>query len=244
MNQLSVFEKDGILLTDSRDVAEMIGKEHKNLIQSIRSYCEYLGQGNFSQSDFFIQSSYINSQNKEMPCYFLTRKGCDMVANKMTGQKGVLFTAAYVNAFHKMEKHIKGGSKPAISDETKKALAEAKLNNSRARVSSMWMKIAEKVNIPEYQNICASYASKVLAGHEVLPLPEVAEHLYTATEIGQMLGLTANRIGKLANRYGLKTKEYGKTVWDKATNSVKQVECFRYNEKAVNRLREIIETEE
>ena len=30
-----------------------------------------------------------------------------MVANKMTGSKGVLFTAMYVDAFHKMDEHIK-----------------------------------------------------------------------------------------------------------------------------------------
>lgn len=37
----------------------------------------------------------------------LTKKGCEMVANKMTGEKGVLFTAAYVTAFNKMEEHLK-----------------------------------------------------------------------------------------------------------------------------------------
>lgn len=34
-----------------------------------------------------------------MPNYLITKKGCDMIANKMTGRKGVLFTAVYVSAF-------------------------------------------------------------------------------------------------------------------------------------------------
>ena len=120
------------------------------------------------------------------------------------------------------------------------ALAEAKLNNSRARVSSMWMKIAEKISVPEYQNICASYASKALAGHEVIPLPEAVEHYFTATEIGNLLGVSGQRIGKIANEHGMKTDEYGKTVWDKSRYSAKQVETFRYNEKALQRFRELL----
>lgn len=153
MDELKVFEQNGHLLTNSRDVAVMIGKEHNDLMKSIRSYCLYLTEGKISLSDFFIDSTYKDSTGRTLPCYLLTRKGCDMVANKMTGQKGVLFTAAYVNAFHQMEEHIKSKGKTPLPDELKKAMAEAKLNNSRARVSSMRMKIAEKVNIPEYQHI-------------------------------------------------------------------------------------------
>lgn len=75
--------------------------------------------------------------------------------------------------------------------------AEAKLNNSRARLSAMWMKISQQVNIPEYKQICASHAAKVLAGGEVIPLPEKTERYYSATELGQIYGVSANRIGKL-----------------------------------------------
>lgn len=121
------------------------------------------------------------------------------------------------------------------------AEAEAKLNNSRARVSGMWLKIAQLIPAnKEYQNLCASYASKALAGHEVLPLPECTEHLYTATEVGKIFGVSSQRIGKLANNYGLKVEEYGKIVWDKSPYSNKQVEAFRYNDKAITRIGELI----
>ncbi len=50
--------------------------------------------GDFSRVDFFILSTYQDSKGETRPCYLLTKKGCDMVANKMTGEKGVLFTAA------------------------------------------------------------------------------------------------------------------------------------------------------
>ena len=91
---------------DSREVAEMVGKAHNDLLKDIRRYCEQLGQGNIPQSDFFTESTYQNSQSKTMPCYLVTKKGCEFIAHKLTGIKGTEFTAKYINRFHEMEDKI------------------------------------------------------------------------------------------------------------------------------------------
>jgi hypothetical protein len=57
-------------------------------------------------AEFFIESTYIDSQGKERLCYECTKLGCDMLANKMTGKKGIAFTAKYVKAFNDMQKAI------------------------------------------------------------------------------------------------------------------------------------------
>ena len=91
---------------DSREVAEMVGKQHKHLLRNIAGYIEIMeksGEPKFGPSDFFIPSTYVSAQNKEQPCYPITKKGCDMIANKLTGEKGVLFTVAYVTAFEDMQ---------------------------------------------------------------------------------------------------------------------------------------------
>ena len=106
MNNLTVINQNGKLLVDSREVAEMVDKEHKNLLRDIKGYIEILEGSNLSSHSFFIESTYLNTQNKEQPCFLLSKKGCDMVANKMTGEKGVLFTATYVTKFSEMEKLI------------------------------------------------------------------------------------------------------------------------------------------
>ena len=78
---------------DSREVAEMVGKEHNMLLRDIRRYAEQLGQSKIAQSDFFKESTYKNKQNKEQPCYLVTKKGCEFIAHKLTGVKGTEFTA-------------------------------------------------------------------------------------------------------------------------------------------------------
>ncbi|MBU5227828.1 ORF6C domain-containing protein [Clostridium senegalense] len=108
MNQLKVINQGGKLLVDSREVAERIGKRHSDLLESIKGYIKYLENGNFRSHDFFISASYkVDGNNRVYPYYLLSRKGCDMVANKLTGEKGVLFTAEYVLKFEEMENKLK-----------------------------------------------------------------------------------------------------------------------------------------
>lgn len=111
MSNLVVFQHNTVDVVDSRQVAEMIGKEHKNLLRDIAGYIETMAKSDkisqlkIEPSDFFIESTFEN-RGKQYPCYLLTKKGCDMVANKMTGEKGVLFSAAYVTAFEIMRECI------------------------------------------------------------------------------------------------------------------------------------------
>lgn len=38
------------------------------------------------------------------------QKGCEFIAHKLTGTKGTIFTARYINRFHEMEDTIKGNA--------------------------------------------------------------------------------------------------------------------------------------
>lgn len=106
--ELKVIKYNGINVTDSREVAAMIGKRHDNLVRDIDGYVSILNQTSTLRTDnFFIVSSYSAGTGKKYKCYLLTKQGCEMVANKMIGEKGVLFTAEYVQAFNKMETQIK-----------------------------------------------------------------------------------------------------------------------------------------
>ena len=107
MFELSIANHDGTLVIDSREVAKAIEMRHSDLLEKIGNYKDFLTNGKFRSLDFFIESTYIDGKGETRPCYLLTRKGCDMVANKMTGEKGVLFTAAYVQRFEEMEKSLR-----------------------------------------------------------------------------------------------------------------------------------------
>lgn len=94
------------------EVAEMMETEHWKLLRKIeggtdrRGYIEILANNQMDVSEYFIKSTYRTEQNKEMPCYEVTRLGCDFLANKFTGEKGVIFTARYVKRFYELEEQV------------------------------------------------------------------------------------------------------------------------------------------
>ncbi len=121
--QEEVYKSGSVQYIDSREVAEMVGKEHKKLLRDIRTYINQIkeiseGQNPKSKiglsdleakrkiefSDFFIESSYyVDGQSGTYPCYKVTLKGCEFIAHKLTGIKRTEFTVKYINRFHDME---------------------------------------------------------------------------------------------------------------------------------------------
>lgn len=90
----------------SLEVTEMVERSHNDVLKDIRRIISQLGEGKSSQS-YFIGSTYKNSQNKELPCFLLTKKGCELFSTRMTGEKGTQFAVAYIERFNQMEEHIK-----------------------------------------------------------------------------------------------------------------------------------------
>ncbi|HBG7286100.1 Bro-N domain-containing protein [Clostridioides difficile] len=117
--------------------------------------------------------------------------------------------------------------------EIKYMNAQARLKNARAREAKIYLELADKVDIKEYKQIMYSKTTELISGETLIPLPKMERKTYSATEIGKMLGISANRVGGLANAYNLKTEEYGIKVWDKAKYSDKQVPNFRYYENVI-----------
>lgn len=129
---LTPFEHEGKFVVDSREVAEMTKTRHDNLVAKIDGYIKVLSNDlNFKVVDFFIESTYQDAKGETRKCYLLSRKGCDMTANKMTGKKGILFTATYVTRFEEMEKQIQQPKLPQTYKEALLALVVAEEEKER-----------------------------------------------------------------------------------------------------------------
>lgn len=227
------------LVLDSREVAQMVEKQHKELLRDIRNYISYLNESKIALVEFFKEGTYLDVKGEKRPNYQITKKGCEFIAHKLTGQKGTLFTATYINRFHEMEATIKQ-QQTKITSLTKQQEIEARLKNAKVREANLYLKIADKVGIPEYKQIMYSKATEVLSGEQILPLPATERKSFTAGQIGDKLGISANMVGRLSNKYNLKTNEYGVEVWDKAKNCNKEIPTFRYYQNVIPVLNEKI----
>lgn len=92
---------------NSREVAEMVGKDHAHLIRDIRNYIDLLSETNFGSAEYFKEDCYADAQGKTRICYLISKKGCEFIAHKLTGQKGAEFTAKYIERFHEMQAVLK-----------------------------------------------------------------------------------------------------------------------------------------
>lgn len=121
-----------------------------------------------------------------------------------------------------------------------KMRAEAMLLNARTRQAKLILEMQKNKTLsPVAVELLNINALEKLVDASVNYRPQI-EKTYTATEIAKELGVTANKIGKIANAHGLKTVEYGITVLDKSPYSDKQVPSFRYNEKGRQKLIELV----
>ena len=238
----------------SLEVAEMVEKQHNELLKDIRRYVEQLGEGKIPQSDFFMESTYQNSQNKTMPCYNVTKRGCEFIANKLTGVKGTIFTAKFINRFHNMEEAIKEFSKQTEKQEKEVVREEQKpskpdrteimLMNARTRQADLYYKLSQVETLsPTYKSILVSKAAETLSGESILPLQKVERKTYSAEEIGKKFGISANKVGRIANKHNLKTEEYGEYQRDKSKYSAKEVDVWMYYDTVIPVIAKILDME-
>ena len=120
-------EGKNVLVIDSREVAEMLGKEHKHVLQYIEGNKDIIGikptlesQG-LDYQKYFIPSTY-KAGTREYKCYLVTKMGCELLGNKQQGEKGILFTAKYVERFNEMEKQLKELQAPKLPQTYLEAL--------------------------------------------------------------------------------------------------------------------------
>lgn len=212
---LELMNWNGIDVIDSRVVAEAVGKEHKKLLRDIRVYIEHLneaksgpvenspsqnlnlGQLNFESSEFFIKSEYIDAKGETRHCYLITKKGCEMIANKMTGAKGTQFTAAYITVFNDMEKKQTEQKMLALPRNYKEALQQLIVQ-------------VDKNEELQQQNTALIHRIDQLEEKLELPAPKQEQKLYTASEIAAEYGMEAGELNLLLYSLHILKKEKGR----------------------------------
>lgn len=191
MNNLTITEGTEQLTLESREVAEMVGKRHTDLMRSINGYVKVLTDAKMRSLDFFIPSDYVDAKGESRSCYLLTKKGCDMVANKMTGEKGILFTATYINRFEEMAEELKNQTPklPTTYKQALLALVEEVEKNEQLELENK----QQAKEIEYKQNVIQAFSDDI-----------------TLTEKRQILNDVVRRggVSKISDRWRLLYKNY------------------------------------
>lgn len=88
----------------SKEVAEMLGKRHDNLMREVRKYISSLGETEAPK--YFLDGAYKDGLGKERSCYLVTLAGCDLMAGRLLGEKHTEFKEKYLPLFNPTEPNI------------------------------------------------------------------------------------------------------------------------------------------
>lgn len=185
VSQSRGYENVDIKTISSREVAEMMEvKEHSKMIRKIEQISATLTEAKIGLSDYWFESSYKDSSGKTNKEYQVTKKGCEMLAHKSTGEKGVIFTHKYMERFEEMEKHIK--------QQVPQTYAQALLEAGR-----LALEVERQQALIEEKTKTISILTHV-------------NKLYTATEIAKELGFkSAIEFNKKLCEYKIQYKTNG-----------------------------------
>lgn len=90
----------------SREVAEMMGKQHKHILNKIDKLNNDLTSRKFDPLKYWAEGVYVDSKGETRREYQVTELGCELIAHKTIGEEGTTFTVKYMDKFHKMKEYI------------------------------------------------------------------------------------------------------------------------------------------
>ena len=183
INELATSTKENTI--SSREVAEMMGVRHCDLLEKIDSISKDLATEN-SVAKYWIEGTFEN-RGKHYREYQVKKRGCEFLAHKTTGRKGNLFTDKYMDRFEEMEKKLQKQLPGTYIEALEQLLASEK---EKARVQL-------ELKDEQHKNEMLMHFNK----------------LYTTTEIAKELGIkSAAKLNKVLNDKGIQFKQNGTWV--------------------------------
>ena len=188
----------------SREVAEMMEMQHKTLLRKIDNINEVLSAQKCANEKssaqkcaneiYWIESNYTYN-GRTLREYLVSKEGCEFLAHKSNGEKGILFTHRYMERFKEMEQIIEQGSQQVITAKQVEEIATTVATTVATTIATTILERLNKIipdNTPKSEQI--SFINTPLRTP------------YTATKIGKQINRKPETINKVAARHGIITK--------------------------------------
>jgi phage anti-repressor protein len=248
METLKVIENGLVSIYEDKETRRVINaRELHEFLESGTRFNDWISRrieqyGFIEGEDFYSILSKTSEGGRPTTEYYIVidmGKELAMVENNEKGRQVRKY-------FIECEKRAKSLNNPASARETEKLDIQRKRleimeKNARSKQANILKALGNEfkdVLSGDSLRSIASHVALLTTGELLIPLPEV-EKTYSATEVGKRRDISSNMVGKIANKFNLKTPEYGIFVLDKAVGHSKQVSNFRYNEKGANKVIEL-----
>lgn len=197
-------EGQAVQTIPSYEVAKMMGKEHWEVLRMLegskdrKGIIQTLNDHQMGVVEYFVPSTYVDDKGETRKCYECTKMGCDMLANKMTGEKGILFTAKYVKRFNEMIENPFAG----ISTELRAILMlDKKQQELDKRVTGIENKMTIDYELAEnLRNAISSRAVYLLGGKHTDAYKKLSKKLFAEFYKGLKTSFKVNSYKNIAQK--------------------------------------------
>lgn len=199
MANLVFQNSNGSDVTTSLIVAQVFGKEHKNVVRDIEnlSCSESFNRLNFERI------TYKDARNREQTAYEMTKDGFSFLVMGYTGTKAGEFKERFINEFNKRESLLKNDDYILMRSQQ---ILQKRLEASEERLRQLEAKTEQLQNTVELQDKELKQATpKVEYCDKVLS----SEGYLTVNMIAACLGISDIKLNKLLCQWGIQYKESG-----------------------------------
>lgn len=184
----------------------------------------------------FAQENGLIGSNRTQHVYLLSERGYAKLLKILDDDKAWDIYDQLVDNYFNMRVAIKE-NEPSLVQQRRLSIME---DNAATRKASIMYKIAMATDSQTSSQYLLSLAAKELTGEMTIPVMKQKE--YSATEVGQKLGIKANKVGRIANKLGIKAEqpgqnEYGRWGNSKSRYSSKDVPQWLYSEKGLQAIK-------
>lgn len=227
-----------------RDIAVIHNLETRTVNQTInrnikrfKTGIDILDLKQITRSDVFSEYGFNKAQwGNANNIYMLSERGYAKLLKILEDDKAWDIYDELVDNYFNMRQAIKDNSKEIIANKRLTIMEE----NAKTRKANLLYKIAMATESQSSAQSMLALAAKELTGEMTIPAMKQKE--YSATEVGEKLGISAQKVGKIANQLGIKAEQpgqnrFGRWANSKSRYSDKEVAQWLYSEDGLNAIR-------
>lgn len=197
---IDVHQNNGVLVTTSRNIAEVFSKEHYNVLKDIKALVEASPDKDFTDVNFYV-SDYTDSTGRKLPEYLLTRDGAMLLVMGYNGSRALELKTAYIKRFNEMEKQLKEQQEPTLTVMTldqKVSLTKIILECAGITGNQLALALDKGVRTDTGSSLLSWSGTQLEA--------PIQEQLATPTQLGRLIGISARKVNSLLAELGYQTK--------------------------------------
>lgn len=184
----------------------------------------------------FAEDNGFIGSNRTQHVYLLSERGYAKLLKILEDDKAWEIYDELVDNYFNMRQAIKADNKALVANKRLAIMEE----NAKTRKATLLYKIAMATESQSSAQSMLALAAKELTGEMTIPVMKRKE--YSATEVGEKLGISAQKVGKIANQLGIKAEQpgqnrFGRWANSKSRYSDKEVAQWLYSEDGLNAIR-------